>query len=88
VYSGALVIPMIWLRGFDFENYDKVTYHMLLGGYAEVKQLPDAVENQTIRHFSMLMYLQNYTDIIKLQTDMLGKLLSFHSETNLSTVKI
>ena len=40
MYSGALIIPMIWLRGYDFNNYEKVTYQMLPSGFAEIKQLP------------------------------------------------
>jgi hypothetical protein len=33
MYNGAMIIPMIWLRGFDFDNYEKVTYQMLPMGY-------------------------------------------------------
>jgi len=39
IFNGALLIPMIWLRGFDFSNFEKATYQMLPVGYAEVKQL-------------------------------------------------
>ena len=88
MYSGALVIPMIWLRGFDFDNYEKVTYQILPTGYAEVKQLHGTDSFQGVRNFSILMYIQNFSDIIKVQTDMLGKLLNFYSETNQLTIKI
>ena len=87
-YNGALIVPMIWLRGFDFDSYEKVTYQMLPVGYAEVKQLPEPVTGQGIRDFSLLMYVQNFTDIIKIQTDKSGKLLSLHSEINQLTIKI
>jgi len=88
MYSGALIIPMIWLRGFDFDNYEKVTYQMLPIGYAEVKQLPETVPCKRIRNFSLLMYIQNFTDIVKVQTDISGKLLSLHSDTNQLTIKL
>ncbi|MDR1115493.1 MAG: hypothetical protein LBL33_05000 [Tannerella sp.] len=88
LYSGALVIPMIWMRGFDFDNYEKVTYQMLPMGYAEVKQLCDPDSGQGIRHFSIMIYLQSFVDIIKAQTDMFGKLLYYYSETNQITIKI
>ena len=87
-YSGALIVPMIWFRGFDFDNYEKVTYQMLPMGYAEVKQLPNTVSNQVVRNFSFLMYVQNFTDILKVQTDISGKLLSLQSETNRLTIKL
>ena len=86
-YSGALIIPTIWLRGFDFDNFEKITCQMLPMGYAEVKQLPELISDQGIRDFSLLMYVQHFTDIIKIQTDMSGKLLSLHSETNQLTIK-
>ena len=88
MYQGALVIPMIWLRGFDFENYEKVTYQMLPAGYAEIKQLSDVVSDNKVRTFSLLMYLQNFTDIVTIETDISGKLLSLHSETNNVIIKI
>ena len=87
-YNGALVIPMIWLRGFDFDNYKKVTYQMLPMGYAEVKQLPNTATCQEFRDLSLLMYVQNFTDIIKIRTDMSGKLLSLQSETNQLLIKL
>ena len=87
-YSGALIVPMIWLRGFDFDSYEKITYQMLPTGYAEIKQLPNTASSQHIRSFSLLMYVHNFTDILKIQTDMCGKLLSLHSETNQVTIKL
>ena len=86
MYSGALVVPMIWLRGFDFDNYMKVTYQMLPVGYAEIKQLPNTASCQGFRNFSLLMYVQNFTDIVKIQTDISGKLLTLYSETNHITI--
>ena len=89
MYSGALVIPMVWLRGFDFCNYEKVTCQMIPMGFAEIKQLSeDIVSSKLSRDFSLLMYMQNFTDIIKIQTDISGKLISLHSEVNKITVKI
>ena len=87
MYSGALIISMIWLRGLDFNNYEKVIYQMLPQGFAEVKQLSDIVSDKEIRNFSLLMYVQNFTDIVKVQTDMFGKMLSLHSETNQLTIR-
>ena len=77
MYSGALIIPFIWLRGFDFDNYEKVTYQMLPMGFAEIKQLPDIDLDKTVRNFSLLMYVQNFTDIVKIQTDISGKTVTF-----------
>jgi hypothetical protein len=88
LYSGALIIPMIWLRGFDFDNYEKVTYQMLPIGYAEIKQLSNSVSVNGMRDFSLLMYMHNFTDVVKVQTDMSGKLLFFHSETNQISIKL
>ena len=81
IYSGALVIPMIWLRGFSFDNYEKVAYQMLPAGFVEIKQLTDTVSENNLRTFSLLMYLQNFTDIVKIRTDISGKILSLYSET-------
>ena len=86
-YNGALIVPMLWLRGFDFDNYEKVTFQMLPAGYAEVKQLPATVYCQGARTFSVLMYVQNFIDILKIETDKLGILLSLHSESNQLTIK-
>lgn len=88
MYNGTLVILMIWLRGFDFDNFEKITYQMLPTGYAEVKQIQDSVSGRNERSFSILMFLQNFTDIVKVQTDMSGKMLFFHSETNQLTIKL
>ena len=88
MYNGALVVPIIWLRGVDFENYDKVTYQMLPMGYAEVKQLYSSASfGQNMRNFSLLMYVQNFTSIVKIQTDMSGKLSFFHDEANQLIIK-
>ena len=87
MYSGALITPFIWLRGFDSDNCEKVTYQMLPIGYAEVKQLCGSVSDSEIRDYSLLMCVQNFMDIVKLQTDISGKLLSLHSETNQLTIK-
>jgi len=88
MYNGALVIPMIWLRGFDFDNYEKVTYQMLPTGFAEIKQLANTASDSNICTFSLLLFVQNFTDIVKIQTDIAGKLLSLHSETSGLTIKI
>ena len=87
MYSGALVIPTIWLRGFDFDSYEKISYQMLPTGFAEIKQLSGSVSGDKIRNFSLLMCTQNFTDIIKVQTDISGKILSLHSEINNITIK-
>ena len=87
IYSGALIIPMIWLRGFDFDNCEKVTYQMLPVGFADIKQIPDTVSSNNMREFSVLMYVRNFTDIIKIRTDVSGKLLSLHSVKNQLTIK-
>ena len=76
-------------RGFDFDNYEKVTYQLLPVGFAEIKQLSDnIVSKKSTCDFSLLMHTQNFADIVKIQTDISGKLLFLHSETNKTTIKI
>ena len=78
------------LFGFrPFENQKLLVrfYHLPIG-YAEVKQLRDTNSDQGTRYFSVMIYLQIFTDIVKIQTDKYGKMLSFHSETNQLTIKI
>ena len=60
---------------------------MLPIGFSEIKQLPDAVSDNKIRNFSQLINTQNFTDIIKIQTDISGKMLSLYSEVNKITIK-
>lgn len=88
LYSGAMIVPFVWLRGFDFNNFEKVIYQMLPDGYAEVKQLRNTDPDQDTREFSLMMCMHNFTDIVKIKTDMFGKMLLFHSETNQITIKI
>jgi hypothetical protein len=38
--------------------------------------------------FSLMIYLQNFVDIVKVQTDMSGKVLFYHSEINQLIFKI
>jgi hypothetical protein len=88
MYNGALVVPLIWLRGFDFDNYETVIYQMLPVGLAEVKQIRTTDLEHNIRRFSILMQIQGYADIVNVQTDMFGKVLYYQSQSNGLTVKI
>lgn len=86
LYSGALVIPLIWFRGFDFEVFEKTHYQLIPTGRAEVMQIPE-MGDANVCHFSINMQIGEITDFIQIKTDCSGKVWYYKSELSQLIIK-
>jgi len=86
IYSGALVIPLIWLRGFDFKSFEKIQYQLLPAGLAEVMQIKKTNVSDTL-HFSLNVQLGEINDFINIETDCTGKVILYESALSKLIIK-
>lgn len=86
LYSGALAIPLIWLRGFDFSFLEKMQYQVLPIGMAEVMQIKQENISDT-RLFSLNIHIGEMSDFINIQTDQSGKVLLYESALSRLIIK-
>jgi hypothetical protein len=86
IYSGGLIIPMIWLRGFDFLTFNKIQYQLLPIGVAEVMQIKQNKISDVL-HFSLTMQIGEITDYINIKTNQEGKVLLYESAISKLIIK-
>jgi len=86
IYNGALVIPTVWLRGFDFNSFEKTQYQLLPAGMAEVKQIKQTNESDRL-HFSLNLQVNGITDIVNITTDYAGKVILYESALSKLRIK-
>ena len=86
LYSGALALPFIWLRGFNYGTFEKIQYQLFPTGQAEVMQIKKE-DKPTVYHFSINMYIGEMTDLTKIETDHTGKMLLFQSASTKLIIK-
>lgn len=86
IYNGALVIPLIGFRGFDFTAFEKMQYQLLPAGLAEVMQIRQTDVSDRL-HFSLTIQIGEITDFIKIQTDRAGKILVYESALSKLIIK-
>ena len=80
LFHGALIIPMLWLRGLEFGQYEKTPCQILPLGYAEVTEIKGTMNDSNTREFSLMMQLNEYMDSVLIQTDNSGKVINYQSE--------
>ena len=86
IYSGALVIPFIWLRGFNFKVFEKVQYQLLPVGLVEVMQIKQTNESDILQ-FSLNIQVGEMTDFVNIKTDNKGKVLQYESALSKLIIK-
>lgn len=86
IYNGALVMPLIWLRGFNSEYFEKVQFQLLPVGLAEVMQIKQS-NTSDIRKFSVNIQVMDFTDFIHITTDHTGRTLLYESALSKLIIK-
>jgi len=86
LFSGAIVLPFIWLRSYDFNNYDRTQYQIIPHGTSEVQQLKGSANGS--RTFNIQINIGGQIDMIRIETDNIGKMLSFESQTTKLIIKL
>lgn len=86
-YSGALVIPFIWLRAFDFNCFNSIEYQIIPVGRAEVLLQRQADDINT-RNFNIQMTFGQQLDSIDLITDLKGRLIHYQSNLTNTIIKL